>query len=264
MAIENFPEEYSKYLNETNEHLNSECLSNFLNAKELFSDDEIIFFESHLNSCSICREALVSLSIEDNQVEPYSNKTPYPIQKSESWIARNFKLLKYAAAIVFIIFIFILMFYDPDAGKNNLQTNLPEIPDTVDFVIQSPRDPAQDKNLPDEKSLIARQDVTEQFHQNILLENFISQSRTENRNIRILSPILDEVVSTNISFKWRMNSHAGNLRFVIVDNKNNTQYSTMVSGSGLTIEKRFKEGLYYWKLYANETLEAAGRFIVQK
>lgn len=263
-------ESFKKYFDESGEHLSHDTVINYNSLKDSFTAEEISFIDSHLQNCKECNAKVksnenVNTSESDLSLN-YIRKESVP--GSNSRLKKYFNHIKYTSFILFFALVFIIMFYDPDAGKRQNNILVDRIPDTMDISLQNPLDNQSPENnnakVYTEKDVFSRQDVPEAFFYNVLLENFMHQSRTETRKITITSPALDELVTSSISFKWKMNSSAGNLQFVIVDNKNTSLYNSTVSGSGLTIEKRFKDGLYYWKIYSAGNLEAVGRFIVRK
>ncbi len=262
-------ESNKKYLDESGEHLSDEILTNYYSDKDILTEEEILFIDSHLQNCRECKAKIKSYSnvISPDIDQSFDYNRKFSGSENKSWLNKYFNYIKYISVILFIILIFIIMFYDPDAGKKQSNVFVDKIPDTMDISLQMPSNNQQSLNnekIYNEKDVISRPGATELFFHNVLLENFIHQSKTETRKITISSPALDELVTSSISFKWKMNSAAGNIQFVIVDNKNTSLYNSTVSGSGLTIEKRFKDGLYYWKIYSAGNLEAVGRFIVRK
>lgn len=264
-------EVYSKFMNETGEHLSNDVLLNYLKMFETLSENEKQFIESHLETCITCKQKIYTQpGIIPEDAAPLSSSVSHDNAiNNKLGIYKHFEYWKYAAGIFLFAVVFIIMFYEPDAGKNNVTSYTGRLSDTMDIHLQLNFDSLSqlrkaENDISDKKETTKEPGVAEHFLPNILLENFIFQGGHTSRKINIISPQMEETVSRVITFKWHLNTSLGNLQFSIVDNKNISLYSALVTGSGLTIDKRFKSGLYYWKLESGNVLEAAGKFIVRK
>lgn len=56
--MNNFPEELLKFLDDSKKHLSLNAISQFVNSYNELNENEIKFFEEHLNDCKICKENL--------------------------------------------------------------------------------------------------------------------------------------------------------------------------------------------------------------
>ncbi|MEJ2617956.1 MAG: hypothetical protein P8Z35_23575 [Ignavibacteriaceae bacterium] len=63
--MNNFPEELLKYLDDSKKHLSTKAISHFITSNTELDDNEIKFFEEHLNECKICRENLYKIFDEE-------------------------------------------------------------------------------------------------------------------------------------------------------------------------------------------------------
>ncbi len=63
--MNNFPEELLKYLDDSKKHLSLKAISHFVNSYNDLNENEIKFFEKHLNECKICKENLYKIFDEE-------------------------------------------------------------------------------------------------------------------------------------------------------------------------------------------------------
>ncbi len=63
--MNNFPEELLKFLDDSKKHLSLNAISQYLNSFNIFNENEIKFFEAHLNECKICKENLYKIFDEE-------------------------------------------------------------------------------------------------------------------------------------------------------------------------------------------------------
>ena len=63
--MNNFPEELLKYLDDTKKHLSLKAILHFVASYNELNENEIKFFEEHLNECKICKENLYKIFDEE-------------------------------------------------------------------------------------------------------------------------------------------------------------------------------------------------------
>ena len=63
--MNNFPEELLKYLDDSKKHLSFNAISQFVNSNNDLTENEIKFFEEHLNECKICKANLYKIFDEE-------------------------------------------------------------------------------------------------------------------------------------------------------------------------------------------------------
>ena len=63
--MNNFPEELLKYLDDSKKHLSLKAISHFVTSNTELNENEIKFFEKHLNECIICKEKLYKIFDEE-------------------------------------------------------------------------------------------------------------------------------------------------------------------------------------------------------
>lgn len=264
--MEKFLKEYSKWLDETKEHLSNQAIAAYSNLNEVLSDKEKQFIENHLKSCSDCRSNFVRISAEDKEMDELSagEEAIAPIKKSVKIFTIQ-KLIRYSAAAVILIALAVAAYYvfikksevlitennnrqtEIDTSNNEMKQDTTKIPKTVE----------PEKNQEKKPEKISTE---ENFAANDLLENFINRNVRSETKIKIVYPGIGDTLNFPITFKWDQSNTTDSDKLIIVDNKNKLIYLTEISGKEITIDKQFDSGLYYWKLEVNGKLEAVGKF----
>jgi len=265
--MENFLEEYTKWLDDSKEHLSNRSIATYLNLKEILSDKEKQFIEDHLNSCSECQNKFEQIAAEDEEMDELANEEePVTKQAEQVKVFTLQNVIRYAAAaVIFIAMLFVAyyMFIKKDEvliTKNNKpETKI----DTLNNLAQQDSagipqivEPEEQKKEKPEKIHL------ESFAVNDVLENFINRNIRSGEKINILQPGIGDTVSLPITFKWNQQTGTGYNELIIVDNKNQSLYQAAISGKEITIDKKFSKGLYYWKLLVKDKLEAVGKFYI--
>ena len=268
--MEKFLEEYSKILDETGGHLSFQALATYLNLKEKLSSKEKRFIESHLKVCTVCKEKYKIVLEEDIELD--SILGDYEITKSVAKTSRIFSITKYwkytaaAAIVITIAALFYFSFLVP--GDEILtEESIPTEQQIQSKESLTTQQSELDKPTPEQKTEeenLAVPKGYESFAANSVLENFINRNIRSEKTIEIISPEIGADVGTTITFEWKRINSSGPLLFSVVDNKNNTVYEMTVDGTSLTTDKKFKAGLYYWKLQSEGKLEAVGKYFVRK
>ena len=116
------------------------------------------------------------------------------------------------------------------------------------------------------ENLIAENQINEEdFKVNPVLENFINRNvRSEEKEINIISPHLNDTLRVPFDFQWKSKLQPGQKEIVIVDNKNKTVWVKTTNGESLTFNGKLKSGLYYWKIFFNDQLKAVSKFYIRK
>ena len=257
-------EHYSRLLDESKEHLSNQAIAIYLNLKELLSEKEKKFIEKHIEVCKECKsrfdiiqsEELELLNIKDDLErlnESKKTKKIFPLQR----------LIKYAAAAVIFFGLLITadyIFLNKNTGGK--KSDVVQQTDSLNNRIDSIKSPQLV-----EKEIDATNDIAfskESFTENKTLENFIGRNMRSEKTVEIISPEIGSRLSSTIKFEWKRNNIEGPLTLTIIDNKNNNVYKETVDDSTLTLTKKLKQGLYYWKLSTPEKVEAVGKFYVNK
>ena len=266
--MDNFLDEYSNWLDESEEHLSNQAIATFINLKRLLSDKEKQFIEDHLNSCSQCKSKYEQIAAEDKEMDKLANEEkPVTERIGQGKIFTLPKVVRYAAAAVILITMFFAVYYlfikkdevlitEKDKPEMIIDTskNLAEHDSTGKPQIVEPEKKRQEK--PEEKI------QPESFTANDVLENFINRNIRSETKINILQPGIGDTVSLPITFKWNRQTDAGYNELIIVNNKNKSLYQVEISGEEITIDKKLSEGLYYWKILVKNKLEAVGKFYI--
>ena len=73
--MNNFPEEFLKFLDDSQKHLSSDSISQFASSNNNLTESELEFLEDHLSNCKNCRENLNNIFDE----KLYKSKTTFEI-----------------------------------------------------------------------------------------------------------------------------------------------------------------------------------------
>ena len=110
--MDNFLEEYSNWLDESEEHLSNQAIATFINLKRLLSDKEKQFIEDHLDSCSQCKSKYEQIAAEDKEMDKLANEEkPVTERIGQGKIFTLPKVVRYAAAAVILITMFFAVYY---------------------------------------------------------------------------------------------------------------------------------------------------------
>ncbi len=71
--MENMFEEYSKFLDETTNHLSQQTLATYINLQDQLSDKEKQFISNHLTECKECSESFNKIFDEDLDLDGKRN-----------------------------------------------------------------------------------------------------------------------------------------------------------------------------------------------
>lgn len=257
-------EEYLSLLDDSKEHLSNQAIATYQNLTELLSAKEKSFIERHIEDCNECKSKFATIQAENLEMDNISEERV--ILKERKKITNIFSLrsvVKYsvAAAIVFgILFIADYIFLNEKTvnKKSPIAHNLDSLKNSKDS-ISSLHIVENENNRTDEIAVDG-----ENFAENNILENFISRNIRSEKTVEIISPKIGAEVGTKIKFEWERIAPIGQPKLTIVDNKNLQVYEITVAGNTLTIDKKFKPGLYYWKLTSDDKLEAVGKFYVKR
>ena len=128
----------SKYLDESGEHLSDNVIFNYPKIKINFSQDEQDLIDAHLAGCSQCSSKINNKPEPNIENEPIrSQPTSHSsIDEHHKGIFKYFYYWKYAVATFIFVATFIILFYEPDAGKNKNNLIENRIPDTTDITIE--------------------------------------------------------------------------------------------------------------------------------
>lgn len=267
--MENFLEDYTKWLDESKEHLSNQAIATYLNLREVLSDKEKRFIENHLKSCSECKSKFERISAEDKEMddllveEDSATSATRPVK-----IFTLQKFIRYSAAAAILIALALSVYYVFINKEEVLLTenNKPKTGiDTLKNAIQSDTT-SLPKRVEPEKILEKKPEkiTTEKdFAANDILENFVNRNIRSESEIKILQPKIGDTVHIPTTFKWDQNNIAGSNNFVIVNNKNLEIYEAEAIGSEIIIDRTFERGLYYWKIFTNDKLEAVGKFYIK-
>jgi hypothetical protein len=203
----------------------------------------------HVEDCDYCKQQILAVAdLMDNQSfhiptsHPTLDLTAQRSTVPEFW---------YRAAAVLLFAIISSTAYVFVANQNVHTPAVSEVP-------FSPVQPA------------ASEPVTEQQKSDPLLADNFSASpnlegmlRTEFRSpaVEVFSPSIGERVRPPITFRWRGNGHPMKLK--VLTNKEVTILTAIVLSDSFRSEKQYHEGLYYWKLEANEEMIFLGKFFVK-
>jgi len=267
--MEKFLEEYSKILDETGGHLSFQALATYLNLKEKLSSKEKNFIESHLKTCTACKEKYKTVLEEDIELDNILGD--YEITRSVAKTSRIFSITKYwkyaaAAAIVIAIAALFYFFFLVPGDEILTEESIPTEQQIQSEESLTTQQSELDKPTPEQKTEEERKAIPngqETFAENSVLENFINRNIRSEKTIEIISPEIGADVGSTITFEWKRINSAGAVLLSVVDNKNNTVYEMTVDGTSLTMDKKFKAGLYYWKILVGEKLESVGKFYVR-
>lgn len=254
-------EHYSRLLDKSSEHLSNQTIAVYLNLKELLSEREKRFIEKHIEVCKECKsrfeiiqsENLEMLNIINNEMERINeskkSKNIFPLRR----------LVKYSAAVVIFLGLLITAYYiflnkNRESKKFNVAQRTDSLMNRKDSIITPQLF---------EKEINVKNDIAfkgERFAENKILENFIGRNIRSEKTVEIISPEIGAHISSAIKFEWKKNDIKEPLTFTLIDNKNNSIYKTSVDENTLTIAKKLKQGLYYWKLSTADKIEAVGKF----
>ncbi|MEP0861687.1 MAG: hypothetical protein HRF52_09660 [Ignavibacterium sp.] len=267
--MENFLTEYSTLLDDSKEHLSNQALAVYLNLAENLSAKEKIFIENHLKSCSFCRENFEKIVTEDKEMDEIISADNSLISGDK--LIKNpriIKLIRYSAVAVIIIATGISIYYlfkSTDerevAQRKKIENEIDSIKNNINQeVIKFPQI-SETENIEAEKQ--KEQFDKQLFATNIVLENFINRNIRSRLSSQILNPGIGDTVISPIKFKWQQSNKSDNNKLIIVDNKNRTIYQITISGTEITVNQKFKRGLYYWKLLSDDKLELVGKFFIR-
>ena len=122
----------------------------------------------------------------------------------------------------------------------------------------------KDNLLPKEKLIAESKINPEDFKPNPVLDNFINRNiRSEENGVKLLLPVLNDTVNTSFNFRWKSVQKINVERIVVVNNKNKKVWEKVTKGKEAIIDKKLNSGLYYWKVYADNKLEAVSKFYIK-
>lgn len=267
--MKNFLEEYSILLDNSKEHLSNQALATYLNLKDVLSEKEKLFIDSHLKLCSKCRDNYEKIVAEDKEMDKIIFEGKSEITKNESKNnSRIIKLLRYSAVASIIIFVGLSFYYLLTMEEESKITQVNKNNNKIDSVttktdqgtIKSPEISGKEKLEVEKQPINFNNEI---FAVNTVLENFINRNTRSNINFKIIKPKIGDTVTTPIAFKWEQFVQTDSNKLIIVDNKNRTIYQETTAGSELEVNQNFKSGLYYWKLLSNDKLEVVGKFYLR-
>lgn len=253
--MENFLEDYSRLLDYSKNHLSNATIATYINLKEQLSNKELKFIDRHLQDCSDCKSKFETIRAEDIEIDSGHTDKIKIFSITKYW--------KYAAAAGIVIGVLAaIYFYFPKQSENLITEDIltkdtlsTEEKATPDSIIQSTQ---EGEKLPKKE----KKPDQELFAVNNVLENFINRNVRSENKIFIISPELSDTVHAPITFKWKATTTVKDLKLILVDNKNIITYLVSVAGNELTMDKKLNDGLYYWKLEADGTLETVGKIFV--
>jgi Putative zinc-finger len=228
---EHFLSEYSKYLDSSGEHLSYAALSTYINFKGELSQKERSFLESHLDTCTSCTSRL-------REVQEVENEKVQPLSGTRRWFSSTVFRYSVAAVLVLALGVVLMVYMQTDRSQKQLASRPPS--STQPFAAQTV-DP-------------------ERFTTNPLLDGFIERTVRSALTANFRVPHTGDTVQTPIHFAW--DSMMGPFSLTIVDNKNNTIFTTTTSRSRTDVDTSFMPGLYYAKLYAASNLSSVTKFYI--
>jgi hypothetical protein len=269
--MENFIEEYSKWLDDSKKHLSNQALATYANLSELLSEKEKRFVISHLKKCPECEERYNTLVIEDREMDVAVTEEEIPelLPEKPVKIFNLQKAVKYSAAAVIVIGFLLVTYFSFFQEEKNALTERKKPEPKMDTIKQIPKNASDSIEVVQEagrkKEETNDQDTQlKSFATNETLENFIFRNVRSESIIELLQPGQGDTIVFPFTFKWSQKSFSGSNKLIIVDNQNNPLYQAEIGGKEITIDQKLSSGLYYWKLEMNEKLEAIGKFFVVK
>ena len=269
--MENIIEEYSKWLDDSKEHLSNQALATYANLKDFLSEKEKQFVEIHLKNCAVCEDRLNRITIEDKEMEVAIEDKHEPVHMPEKplKVFNLQKVFKYSVAAVIVIGLLLATYFSffqeekvviterkkPEPKTDTLMKPTRPVSDSIQLVQEAGKKLQEDTlKIPELKSFAA----------NEILENFVHRNVRSETEIEIIQPDIDDTIKFPYTFKWKQKSFSGSNKLIIVDNQNNSLYQAEIGGKEITIDQKLSNGLYYWKLESNGKLEAVGKFFIVK
>jgi hypothetical protein len=260
-------------LDKSNEHLSYQSISTYLNLKQVLSGKEINFIETHLKSCSTCKEEFETVYNEDmemdNEVgEKKHKKTEIEFQSNTIKIFKISNFAKYAAAAAILVVVTIIYFYLSSKDDRILTQEL-QSKDSVTVKENRKEDLIVDKDSSNmiksspEEYIAEDISLSENFRENRILENFINRNVRSETIVQIISPSIEDTLSEPVIFKWLKPGGTNFITLILVDNKNKALYKANVDGNEIKYGGKLKPGLYYWKIESNGKLEVVGKFYIK-
>lgn len=234
----------------TNNHLNENGIALVVDGLMLNRMNSLpLEIQSHVEECDTCKQQIIQVSeLMRDQPIPATGKHPFfDAEKKGSSILQQYYR---AAAAVLILFtggmLYFLMFEEQQGG----QRGQPQLQSSVDSTARFEK-----KESPYEQHLIA-----EHFLPSPNLDDLI-QSEFRSTSVEVLTPSIGATVQPPITFRWTQVNRPVTLK--ILTNKEVILLTTIVSTDTFFTSKRFKPGLYYWKLEGMDELLFIGKFFVQ-
>lgn len=295
--MENSPNNSSRFLDESGEHLTNDAITQFIHPRESFSEEDKLLIENHLADCPDCSkryyevlnaepgdkeiEESINVSEDDDIIlkeEPVdiSGAPPPPAHKMavSNPLLRNPKFWILATGLLVIIFIWFFFLSSDEAETNEVTDS--ENPEMMQDIEDDPID-MPEENLPPPsnenqqgENTPANQNEEEftmpegdSFAENPVYEEMIMYNSTLNNSISLNEPSMGETMGSPLHFHWQKPENIRYVQLIVITNEGKSVYNSTLGGNEITIDKKLAEGLYYVKLSAGSGNEALGKFYVR-
>ena len=270
--MENNIEEYSRWLDDSKNHLSNKAIATYKNLKGFLSKKEIRFVENHLSSCEECKDRFRLIVDEDREMDLLAEEEEMVPEKETEESVKVFalgKILKYSVAAVIVAGLILVTYFSffqeervvytekkkPEAVSDTLRKSANS--DSVGISVVTKAEDENQYNVQSNSNL-------KSFAVNNILESFVNRNIRSDTEIEIVQPNIGDTIKFPYTFKWDQKTFSGSNKLIVVDNQNNPLYQAEIGGKEITIDQKLTSGLYYWKLESNGKLAAVGKFFVVK
>ncbi len=190
----------------------------------------------------------------------------YEKEEKSSWYKSNNNIFYGAAAVILLAMYLIGYFYFTPVEKKVIANykNKAHVDSSAHKEIGKEEESNNNYIQNIKENLIAENKLKEKnYTENSVLENFINRNVRSEENIKIIYPGINDTLKNNITLSWTSNTREASYHVIIVNNKNEKVWEKVTKGNELMVDIKLKNGLYYWKLYSNNKLNAVSKFYVK-